>query len=188
VTQMLWVNLIMDTFAAIALASLPPTHRVMSQKPRNRKDSILDKSMKLNIFGVGGLFFLIQLVLLLVFENADITSISDFTNIQWGIGKGLSAYEGTLFFTVFVMTHFWYLFEARAYKTGRSAFHFKGCQGFVAIAAVILLGQIAMVYVPGFNDMFNCVPLSMTDFLIIVGLSSLVMWVGEFTRLLRKKK
>ena len=189
VTQMLWVNLIMDTFAAIALASLPPTRKVMSQKPRNRKDSILDKSMKTNIFGIGGLFFLIQLVLLIAFENADITSLGDFMHLKslWGSGLGLSAYEGTLFFTVFVMTHFWYLFDARAYKTGRSAFHFKGCQGFIAIAAVIFLGQIAMVYVPGFNEMFNCVPLSMADFGLIVGLSSLVMWIGELARLIRKQ-
>ena len=187
VTQMLWVNLIMDTFAAIALASLPPTRKVMSQKPRDRKESILDKSMKVNIFGIGGLFFLIQLVLLIIFENTDITSVSDFGHLRtlWGNGLGLSAYEGTLFFTVFVMTHFWYLFDARAYKTGRSAFHFKGCQGFIVIAAVIFLGQIAMVYVPGFNEMFNCVPLSMTDFWIIVGLSSLVMWIGELVRLFK---
>lgn len=187
VTQMLWVNLIMDTFAAIALASLPPTRKVMEQKPRDRKESILDKSMQINIFGIGGLFFLIQLVLLIIFENADITSLSDFMNITWVKGNGLSAYEGTLFFTVFVMTHFWYLFDARAYKTGKSAFHFKGCQGFIAIAAVILLGQIAMLYVPGFNDMFNCVPLSMSDFWIIVGLSSLVLWIGELIRIFKRK-
>lgn len=187
VTQMLWVNLIMDTFAAIALASLPPTRKVMEQKPRDRKESILDKSMKINIFGIGGLFFLIQLVLLVVFENADVTAVADFCHLRdiWGTGFGLSAYEGTLFFTVFVMTHFWYLFDARAYKTGRSAFHFKGCQGFIVIASVIFLGQIAMVYVPGFNEMFNCVPLSMADFWIVVGLSSLVMWVGEALRMLR---
>lgn len=190
VTQMLWVNLIMDTFAAIALASLPPTRKVMEQKPRARKASILDKSMKVNILGIGGLFFLIQLVLLIIFENTDITSVSDFGHLRtlWGDGLGLSAYEGTLFFTVFVMTHFWYLFDARAYKTGRSAFHFKGCQGFIVIAAVIFLGQIAMVYVPGFNEMFNCVPLSMADFWIIVGLSSLVMWIGELKRVVKTSK
>lgn len=190
VTQMLWVNLIMDTFAAIALASLPPTRKVMEQKPRARKASILDKSMKVNILGIGGLFFLIQLVLLIIFENTDITSVSDFGHLRtlWGNGLGLSAYEGTLFFTVFVMTHFWYLFDARAYKTGRSAFHFKGCQGFIVIAAVIFLGQIAMVYVPGFNEMFNCVPLSMADFWIIVGLSSLVMWIGELKRVVKTSK
>ncbi len=188
VTQMLWVNLIMDTFAAIALASLPPTRKVMEQKPRDRKESILDKSMKINIFGIGGLFFLIQLVLLVVFENADVTAVADFCHLRdiWGTGSGLSAYEGTLFFTVFVMTHFWYLFDARAYKTGRSAFHFKGCQGFIVIATVIFLGQIAMVYVPGFNEMFNCVPMSMADFWVIVGLSSLVMWIGELVRILKK--
>ena len=190
VTQMLWVNLIMDTFAAIALASLPPTRKVMSQKPRDRKESILDKSMKINIFGIGGLFFLIQLVLLIVFEHAEINSLSDMLHLKtlWDSGLGLSPYEGTLFFTVFVMTHFWYLFDARAYKTGRSAFHFKGCRGFIIIASVIFLGQIAMVYVPGFNEMFNCVPLSMADFWLIVGLSSLVMWVGEALRMLRSAR
>ena len=188
VTQMLWVNLIMDTFAAIALASLPPTRKVMEQKPRDRKESILDKSMKINVFGVGGLFFLIQLVLLVIFENVDITSLYDMLHLKslWGVNSGLTAYEGTLFFTVFVMTHFWYLFDARAYKTGRSAFHFKGCQGFIAIAIVIFLGQIAMVYVPGFNEMFNCVPLTIEDFWLIVGLSSLVMLIGELIRGLKR--
>ena len=190
VTQMLWVNLIMDTFAAIALASLPPTRKVMEQKPRDRKESILDKSMKTNIFGIGGLFFLIQLVLLVIFENAKIASMADLLHIRdlWGVegAAGLDPYELTIFFTVFVMTHFWYLFDARAYKTGRSAFHFKGCQGFIIISVVIFLGQVAMLYVPGFNSMFNCVPLTMTDFWIIVGLSSLVMLVGELMRVFKK--
>lgn len=144
--------------------------------------------MKINIFGVGGLFFFIQLVLLIIFENAEIKSVADFGNLRslWGSGLGLSAYEGTLFFTVFVMTHFWYLFDARAYKTGRSAFHLNGCKGFIVIATVIFFGQIAMVYVPGFNEMFNCIPLSMVDFWIIVGLSSLVMLISEIFRMIRK--
>ena len=195
VTQMLWVNLIMDTFAAIALASLPPSRKVMEQKPRDRRESILDRSMKINILGIGGLFFFIQLVLLIIFENAEINSMLDLLHLRshWGTGMGLSSYELALFFTVFVMTHFCYLFDARAYKTGRSAFHFKGCRGFVFISSVIFLGQIAMLYVPGFNTMFNCVPLSIADFWIIVGLSSLVVWVGELNRLrkhadIREKK
>lgn len=182
VTQMLWVNLIMDTFAAIALASLPPTHKVMEQKPRNRRDSILDKSMKKRIFGVGGLFFFIQLMLLLVFENADITSLADLLHITWEKGSGLSPYEGTLFFTSFIMMNFWYLFNARAYKTDGRGFQLKGCRGFIVITAVILGGQIAMLYVPGFNGMFNCVPLSFIDLFLIVAIASLVLWVGEIAR------
>ncbi len=141
--------------------------------------------MKVNKFGIGGLFFFIQLVPLVIFENADITSLADFPQLNslWGTNTGLSAYEGTLFFNVFVMTHFWYLFDARAYKTGRSAFHFNGCQGFIVISVVIFLGQIAMVYVPSFNEMFYCVPLSMADFWTIVTFSSLVMLIGELVRL-----
>ncbi len=186
VTQMLWVNLIMDTFAAIALASLPPTKSVMKEKPRNRKESILDKSMKRNIFGIGGFFFLIQVVLLIIFESADITMMRDFENIGWGEGRDLSEYESTMFFTVFVMTHFWYLFNARSYKTGKSAFHLKGCKGFIVIAAVIFLGQVAMIYVPGFNEMFNCVPLKPSDFMMIVALTSLVLVIPSLVILFKK--
>ncbi|MBO4645249.1 MAG: calcium-translocating P-type ATPase, PMCA-type [Bacteroidales bacterium] len=187
VTQMLWVNLIMDTFAAIALASLPPSKRVMLDKPRDRKASILDKSMKTNIFCIGGLFFLIQLILLLIFENAEINSLADLLHIQWQPNNGLSPYEGTLFFNVFVLTHFWYLFDARAYKTGRSALHLAKCEGFLLISVVILLGQVAMLYIPGFNTMFNCTPMPIGEFLIITGLSSLVLWFGELGRLFKKE-
>ena len=186
VTQMLWINLIMDTFAAMALASLPPSERVMNDKPRDRHAFILNRPMLYNIVGVGGFFFLMLVGMLYVFEHGDYTSMTDLLHIQIGAKDGLSPYELTLLFTTFVMTHFFYLFNARAYKTGRSALHFRGCQGLLTIVLIIFLGQIAMVEVPGLQQFFNVVGLSLTDWLIIVLGSSLVLWVREVWSLLRR--
>ena len=179
VTQMLWVNLIMDTFAAMALASLPPSESVMNDKPRDRKAFILDKNMYENILGVGGFFFAILLVMLYIFEHSDVTRLTDLLHIHLGPSNGLTPYELTLFFTIFVMTHFFYLFCARAYDTGRSALHFKGCKGLLIIAAIILIGQIAMVEVPVMQQFFNVVGLKLQDWVIIIVGSSLVLWIRE---------
>ena len=146
VTQMLWINLIMDTFAAIALASLPPSRRVMENKPRDRNASILSKPMRIEILGVGFFFFFLLVAMLYIFEHGEYTSMRDlFLNLHICERDGLSTYELTLLFTTFVMTHFFYLFNARAFETGRSALHFKGCNGLLTIVAIILIGQIAMV-------------------------------------------
>lgn len=142
VTQMLWVNLIMDTFAAMALASLPPSESVMKDKPRDRNAFILNKAMYQNILGVGGFFFVLLLVLLYVFEHSNITQLTDLLNVQLGASDGLTTYELTLFFTIFVMTHFFYLFCARAFETGKSALHFEGCKGLLIIAAIIWLVRL----------------------------------------------
>lgn len=179
VTQMLWVNLIMDTFAAMALASLPPSESVMNDKPRDRKAFILDKNMYENILGVGGFFFTLLLALLYMFEHANITQLTDLLHVHPGRANGLTPYELTLFFTIFVMTHFFYLFCARAYDTGRSALHFKGCKGLLLIVAIIFIGQIAMVEVPGMQKFFNVVSLKIQDWAIIIIGSSLVLWVRE---------
>lgn len=179
VTQMLWVNLIMDTFAAFALSALPPTDRVMHDPPRNRYAFILDRSMRTNIIGVGVFFFVLLLALLYVCQHADITQISDLLTVTLGSKGHVTPYELTLIFTIFVMTHFWYMFNARAYNTGGSGLNLKGCDGFVSIALIILLGQIAIVQVPLFNTFFNVVPLSLSDWFVIIILSSLVMIVRE---------
>ena len=186
VTQMLWVNLIMDTFAAMALASLPPSESVMNDRPRNRKAFILDKNMYENILGVGGFFFAILLVMLYIFEHSDITQLTDLLHVQLGPANGLTPYELTLFFTIFVMTHFFYLFCARAYDTGRSALHFKGCKGLLLIVAIIFFGQIAMVEVPGMQKFFNVVGLKFQDWMIIIVGSSLVLWVREIWNQLKR--
>lgn len=141
VTQMLWINLIMDTFAAIALASLPPSQKVMQDKPRNRKASILSHSMRINILGVGFFFFFLLVAMLYIFEHGEYTSMVDLQNFHIGERDGLSTYELTMIFTTFVMTHFFYLFDARAFETGRSALHFKGCQGLLTIVVVVFLGK-----------------------------------------------
>ena len=179
VTQMLWVNLIMDTFAAMALASLPPSESVMNDKPRDRNAFILNKAMYQNILGVGGFFFVLLLVLLYVFEHSNITQLTDLLNVQLGASDGLTPYELTLFFTIFVMTHFFYLFNARAFETGRSALHFKGCNGLLTIVAIILVGQIAMVELPGLQQFFNVEGLKLIDWVIIIIGSSFVLWVRE---------
>lgn len=184
VTQMLWVNLIMDTFAAMALASLPPNETVMRGKPRDRRAFIINKSMKWNILFIGLLFTFILLVFYYLFENYDVVSLFALvdTDIALQEQRGLSAYEISLFFTIFVMLQFWNMFNARAIATGHSAFHeISSCRGFVSIVALIFFGQILIVELGG--AMFNVVSLSISDWLITVGATSLVLWIGEFVRL-----
>ena len=187
VTQMLWVNLIMDTFAAMALASLPPSERVMNKSPRNRKSFIINPSMGWNILGVGGFFFVLLVVLLYIFEHADITALRDILYLHVGETNGLSPYELTLLFTIFVMTHFFYLFNARAFETGRSALHFKGCRGLLLIILIILIGQIAMVEIPVLQVFFNIAEggLSLEDWVIILIASSFVLWIREGWHLIK---
>ena len=183
VTQMLWVNLIMDTFAAMALASLPPSRSVMKEKPRARQDFIINRPMWQSIIGVGGIFFLILLGILYLFENYSVSSMTElFSFIPQQSGQPtLTPYELSMFFTIFVFLQFWNMFNARAFETGRSAFHFKGASGFVVIALAILIGQIAIVSIGG--EFFNVTPLRISDWLIIIGSTSLVLWIGEIIRL-----
>ena len=186
VTQMLWINLIMDTFAAMALASLPPSESVMKDKPRDRKAFILNKPMLREIIGVGGFFFLMLLGMLYIFQHAEVNQLTDLLHLQLGAKGHVSTYELTLLFTTFVMTHFFYLFNARAFETGRSALHFKGCNGLLTIVAIILIGQIAMVELPGLQQFFNVEGLKLIDWIIIIVGSSLVLWVREIWHLLTK--
>lgn len=187
VTQMLWINLIMDTFAAMALASLPPSESVMKDKPRDRKAFILNKPMLREIIGVGGFFFLMLLGMLYIFQHAEVNQLTDLLHLQLGAKGHVSTYELTLLFTTFVMTHFFYLFNARAFETGRSALHFKGCNGLLTIVAIILIGQIAMVEIPGLQQFFNVEGLKLIDWVIIIIGSSFVLWVREIWHLLTKK-
>ena len=186
VTQMLWVNLIMDTFAAIALSALPPQKSVMNEKPRDPQAFILDKSMLHNIFGVGGFFFIMLLVLLIIFQHSDITSMKDLLNFSLGERSQVTPYELTLLFTIFVMTHMGYMFNARGYKTGCSGWNLKGCDGFLLIATVITLGQIAIVQVPLLNDFFNVEALPLLDWVIIFILGFLVTGIRELKHLIFK--
>ena len=187
VTQMLWINLIMDTFAAMALASLPPSESVMKEKPRDRRASILTKPMVYEILGVGGLFFLILVGMLYVFQHTEVTQLTDLLHFTIGDKVHVTPYELTLLFTIFVMTHFFYLFNARAFETGRSALHFKGCKGLLSIVAIIFIGQIAMVEIPGLQQFFNVVSLKPQDWAIIIIASSFVLWVREAWHLITKK-
>ncbi|MDE5586543.1 MAG: calcium-translocating P-type ATPase, PMCA-type [Muribaculaceae bacterium] len=186
VTQMLWVNLIMDTFAAMALASLPPSASVMKEKPRSREAFIINRPMWRSIIGVGGIFFLLLLGILYIFEHYSVDSMTQIFSFipQTGDSATLTPYELSMFFTIFVFLQFWNMFNARAFETGRSAFHFKGAGGFVTIAFAILVGQVAIVTVGG--EFFNVTPLRIEDWLIIIGSTSFVLWIGEFFRLFRK--
>lgn len=187
VTQMLWVNLIMDTFAAMALASLPPSQSVMQRKPRNRNAFIIDQHMGRLILGVGGLFFVLLLGLLYLFQYADVSSMLELFNLELHKGDAeLTSYEQSLFFSIFVWLQFWNMFNARAYESGRSAFHFKGASGFVTIALVIVLGQVLIVSFGG--EMFSVVPLSIRDWIATLVVTLPVLLIGEIARLLRKKK
>lgn len=185
VTQMLWVNLIMDTFAAMALASLPPSPSVMHEAPRSRTAFIINRPMWNFILGTGLAFFVILLSLLYYLEHTHITSLLEIGRVpMFAANKGLDPYELSLFFTIFVFMQFWNMFNARAFATGRSAFHFRGCAGFEFIALVILLGQILIVTVGG--EFFTVVPLKLVDWVIIIGSTSMVLWVGELVRLFKK--
>lgn len=196
VTQMLWVNLIMDTFAALALASLPPTKTVMAEKPRSVGEPIL-KGMYSFILGVGGIFTAILLAICIFFQHAEITydgTLLDIFrgNFTWGPSTDLSPYELGLFFTIFVMLQFWNLFNAKAFMTTDSSF--KGLSWgntklFLLIAIIILIGQIAMAEIPGLQEMFNVAPdgIHPVDWVLIIVSTSLVLWCGELYRALCRK-
>lgn len=185
VTQMLWVNLIMDTFGAMALASLPPSQSVMKDKPRDRKAFILTKSMMKDILGVGGFFFLLLVVFLYIFQHTEITQMTDLLHCKLGEANGLSPYEQTLLFSIFVWTHLWYMFNTRSFETGKSFFQLKMSKEFFTIVAIIFIGQIVIVEV--LYDFFNCTPMKLIDWVIIVVLSSLVLWARELWHLLTKR-
>lgn len=182
VTQMLWVNLIMDTFAAMALASLPPSPRVMADAPRDRKSFIIDREMRWNIITTGGIFFVVLLGLLWVFEHSTISSTLQLLSPGIGAYNGLGGYELSLFFTTFVMLQFWNIFNAKAFSSHCSAFHFAHCSEFVVIACVILFGQLLIVTFGG--EFFNVEPLALVDWVVIIAATSLVLWIGELRRLL----
>lgn len=188
VTQMLWVNLIMDTFAALALASLPPSLSVMKDKPRSVNEHIL-KGMGSGIIGVGLTFFFILLIALLFLQHTDVYPGGPLFP-KWGTYNGLSLYEEGLFFTLFVMLQFWNLFNAKAFMTNGSAFKgisWKNTKWFILIALIIFFGQVLIVEFGG--EMFNVAKggLCWNDWLFIVGGTSLVLWIGEIVRGVRKK-
>ena len=170
VTQMLWVNLIMDTFAALALASIPPREDVMNEKPRRSTDFIISKAMRYNIFGVGTVFLIVLMGMIYYFTNAE---------------SGMTVHRLTIFFTFFVMLQFWNLFNARVFGTNDSAF--KGLTksyGMELIGIAILGGQILIVQFGG--AVFRTEPLDWQTWLVIIGASSLVLWVGELIRFVQR--
>lgn len=173
VTQMLWVNLIMDTFAAGALASLPPDPRVMGKKPRAMKDFIVAPAMARSIIGVG-LAFVVGLMALLGWYQYTTPA-----------GMPIDAQRMSQFFTIFVMLQFWNMFNAKAYMTGRSAFAgLNKCGGFLLVALLIVVGQILIVSFGG--DVFRVVPLPVMDWVQIIAGTSVVLWIGEAVRLLKR--
>ena len=177
VTQILWVNLIMDTFAALALASLPPSHEVMKDKPRKASDFIINKSICFGILFCGIVFFLVMFALLVYCERR---------------GKGgVDVHELTMFFTTFVMIQFWNLFNAKALMSHHTAFrHFLKDKGMILVLVLVLVGQWIIVTFGG--EMFRTTPLSLHEWLLIIGSTSVVLWVGElwraFKRMMAKRR
>ena len=177
VTQILWVNLIMDTFAALALASLPPSHEVMKDKPRKASDFIINKSIGFGILFCGIFFFLVMFALLVYCERR---------------GKGgVDVHELTMFFTTFVMIQFWNLFNAKALMSHHTAFrHFLKDKGMILVLVLVLVGQWIIVTFGG--EMFRTTPLSLHEWLLIIGSTSVVLWVGElwraFKRMIAKRR
>lgn len=179
VTQMLWVNLIMDTFAAMALASLPPSRSVMQERPRNRRSFIITKKMMASILLTGSFMFAILFCYLRMGTPslANLLFSSGSLSTEEGGGRGL-------IFTTFVLFQFWNLFNARAFSTGHSAFRLKGCKGFLGIATIIFLGQIAIMNL--LPDFFNVEPIGIVDWLLIIVGTSVVLIAGEIVRLFSK--
>ena len=177
VTQILWVNLIMDTFAALALASLPPSHEVMKDKPRKASDFIINKSIGFGILFCGIVFFLVMFALLVYCERR---------------GKGgVDVHELTMFFTTFVMIQFWNLFNAKALMSHHTAFrHFLKDKGMILVLVLVLVGQWIIVTFGG--EMFRTTPLSLHEWLLIIGSASVVLWAGElwraFKRMIAKRR
>lgn len=177
VTQILWVNLIMDTFAALALASLPPSHEVMKEKPRKASDFIINKSIGFGILFCGIVFFLVMFALLVYCERR---------------GKGgVDVHELTMFFTTFVMIQFWNLFNAKALMSHHTAFrHFLKDKGMILVLVLVLVGQ--WIIVTFGDEMFRTTPLSLHEWLLIIGSTSVVLWVGElwraFKRMIAKRR
>ena len=177
VTQILWVNLIMDTFAALALASLPPSHEVMKDKPRKASDFIINKSICFGILFCGIVFFLVMFALLVYCERR---------------GKGgVDVHELTMFFTTFVMIQFWNLFNAKALMSHHTAFrHFLKDKGMILVLVLVLVGQWIIVTFGG--EMFRTTPLSLHEWLLIIGSTSVVLWAGElwrtFKRMIAKRR
>ena len=190
VTQMLWVNLIMDTFAALALASLPPNEKVMKNKPRKTTDHIIVPAMAKRIISIGLFFVVLLFGILQYFKHFDITSLTQFNLHDFGSsffnyssGAGLSSYELSLFFTIFVLLQFWNMFNAKAFMSGKSAFaSISKSGGFLLIAVIIILGQWAIVTLGG--DMFNVTPLHWKDWVICITATSIVLWTGEIIRII----
>ena len=185
----------MDTFGAMALASLPPSASVMDEKPRNRSASIITGHMATEMLGIGILFFAITLGFYWIFNHADINSLTDIFNTKIGIRTPMTAYEATLLFSIFVWTHFWYMFDARCFETDKSVFRLKNSDGFRTIVGVIIIGQLFITEIA--YSFFNVEPMLHTrdwafnrsgaiDLAIIVIGSSLVVWVREIYRLLKK--
>lgn len=171
VTQILWVNLIMDTFAALALASLPPSHEVMKDKPRKASDFIINKSIGFGILFCGIVFFLVMFALLVYCERR---------------GKGgVDVHELTMFFTTFVMIQFWNLFNAKALMSHHTAFrHFLKDKGMILVLVLVLVGQWIIVTFGG--EMFRTTPLSLHEWLLIIGSTSVVLWAGELLRTFKR--
>ena len=195
VTQMLWVNLIMDTFGAMALASLPPSPKVMNEKPRDRKASILTTPMTAELLGVGILFFVITLGFYCIFNATDVTSIPEMFHALPKSADGMTPYEMTLLFSIFVWTHFFYMFNARCFETAESVFRLKMSQGFWVIVAIIVIGQLFITEIA--YEFFNCAPMLHTydwhwngagalDLVIIIVAASFVLWIREFYRMINR--
>lgn len=171
VVQILWVNIIMDTLAAMAMASLPPDPRVMADRPRPRDEFIITRPMARTIFVCGGAMVVVLLGLL----------------GWWSYGGAeFSVQQLTVFFSAFVFMQFWNMFNAKGFETHRCVFaSWKGCREFLLILLVIGIGQVLIVSFGG--QIFRTVPLSLREWVFIVGLTSLFALGGEAVRSLRRK-
>lgn len=171
VVQILWVNIIMDTFAAMAMASLPPNPEVMLDKPRPRDEFIITRAMARTIFTCG--IVVVAVLLGMMF--------------WWtATAGGMNEVQLTLFFSVFVFLQFWNMFNAKGFETKHSVFTcVRGCREFFLILLAIGIGQVLIVEVGG--EVFRTVPLAWRQWAWVIGGTSLIAVGGELVRAVRRR-
>jgi Ca2+-transporting ATPase len=173
VTQILWINLIVDTFASLALSTIPPSLDVMKEKPRKASDFIITPHLRKNILGTAFVFFIVLVGMLAYFN-------------RWG-QSSINISELTVFFTFFVMLQFWNLLNARTLGSHQSAFqNLKHCRGLLLVMFLILVGQILIVQLGG--AVFRTEPMSIGTWGVVIVISSFTLWIGELVRFIQRKR
>lgn len=195
ITQLLWINIVFGLISAIALSSLQPDNSCLKPEEPGSRDHLVDMGMISRIASVSGIFFILMLGMLYLLQHIEIYSLLDLlrpdleiktdTGILGPHPGELSPYELSLFFTIFTFLHFWNLFNVKAFRSGTTAFSLRYCKYFVALVVLIFALQILIISLGG--NFMDTTPLKFIDWLLIIGITSFVLWVGEAVRAIRRR-